>query len=793
MGILLIAKDNIKKQKGNTFILFLLVALAVLMLYAGTSVLFNMDNVVEKRHEGVNGADFLLFSESTQSNEIMNFFEKQEEVAYLEKEEAIFLTSARYYIETKKEDADEIGFLFLNKEAERKLSVIQLIDGGEEWKENSIILPYYMKAGMGYKTGEILNIEINKIYYSFEIYGFTEDIMFATTSNVPVEKGFISDKLFKELSKELGSSGYSYRVELKKDIDTDAFLEKKHLLKDIIPDYINTVNFDLDYPQLKYGVSITANIFMVVLTVFAVLLIFIALVIIHFNINNTIEMNIKNIGILQASGYTCKQLAVATVVEFLSIGGVGMAIGLACAKTASDIIGGILSSSIGLCWEMDFDVTCALVSIGITTLLILVAVFLSSRRYWKIAPLYALRNGIYTHNFKKNHMSLDKTKLPLNVAIGIKQILGNLKKNVSICFIVVVLTFIGNISVSLYQNLVLDSSKMIQMVGLEVSDIKVQIQASNESDFIEKRSLFRKEIASISGIEQIVELKDEDMLIGNGTKKLSVNCDICDNPNNLSVNNVVEGRRPEYDNEIMISTVMAEKLETSIGQVVYLEINESRKDFLVVGISQGINHLGKKAMITSEGALRLSDSLAPSAMLMLLYLDDTTSIDDMISTLKKTLTSENLTIINNKKETEVMFASIISIMKILCIVMAAVIVIVIALVLVLLVKTQLMRQTRQLAIYKALGYTTGQLILQITMSYIPIFLVGSLLGCVVAFVGITPTMILSLSAFGIKSIVMDISITAMIGIVAAIIIWSEIIIVLSSARVRKITPYEMQQ
>ena len=152
MGILLIAKDNIKKQKGNTFILFLLVALAVLMLYVGTSVLFNMNKVVENRHEAVNGADFLLFSESTQSNEIMDFFEKQEEVAYLEKEEAIFLTSARYYTETKQEDADEIGFLFLNKDAERKLSVIQLIDEGEAWKVNSIILPYYMKVGLGYKT-----------------------------------------------------------------------------------------------------------------------------------------------------------------------------------------------------------------------------------------------------------------------------------------------------------------------------------------------------------------------------------------------------------------------------------------------------------------------------------------------------------------------------------------------------------------------------------------------------------------------------------------------------------------
>ena len=791
MGILLIAKDNIKRQKGNTIILFLLVALAVLMLYVGTSVLSNMDQVVEKRHEAVNGADFLLFSESTQSNEIMDFLEKQDEVAYLEKEETIFLTSAKYYIGTQQEDADEIGFFLQDREAERKLSVIQIIDEGEEWKEDSIILPYYMKVGLGYQTGEILNIEINKKYYSFEIYGFTEDVMFATTSNIPVEKGFISNQFFREISKELGSSGYAYRVELKNEIDTDAFLEKIHLLKDIIPDYMSTAHFDLDYPQLKYGVSITANIFMVVLTVFAVLLIFIALVIVHFNINNTIEMNMKNIGILQASGYTSSQLAVATVVEFLSIGGGGMALGLTCAKGASDIIGGILSSSIGLCWEMDFDVISALISIGTTTLLILVAVFLSSRRYWKIAPLYALRNGIYTHNFRKNHMRLDKTKLPLNAAIGIKQIWGNSKKNISVCLIVVLLTFIGNISVSLYQNLVLDSDKMIQMVGLEVADIKVQIQASEESDLKEKKELIRKETASISGIKQIIELKDEDMLISNDTKKLSVNCDICDNPNNLRVDNVVEGRRPEYNNEIMISTVIAEKLEASIGQVVYLELNERRKDFLVVGISQGINHLGKKGMITSEGALRLNENLTPNALL--LYLKDTTSIDDMINTLKETLTYDEITISNNKKEIDVMLASVIHIMKILCIVMAVVIVFVIALILVLLVKTQLIRQTRQLAIYKALGYTTSQLIWQITMSYIPIFLIGSLLGCGVAFIGITPTMVVSLSAFGIKSFAMDISLVAMLGIVVTIVMWSEIIIILCSAKIRKITPYEMQQ
>ena len=157
MGILLIAKDNIKKQKGNTFILFLLVALAVLMLYVGISVLSNMEQVIDKRNEAVNGADYLLFSASTQSDEILNFFNKQNDVAYVEREKALYLSGAKYFTNNQTEkDSNQISFYFQNKDTERKLSVLQIIDEGKEWKENSVILPYYNTAWPGHKTTDTI-------------------------------------------------------------------------------------------------------------------------------------------------------------------------------------------------------------------------------------------------------------------------------------------------------------------------------------------------------------------------------------------------------------------------------------------------------------------------------------------------------------------------------------------------------------------------------------------------------------------------------------------------------------
>lgn len=786
MKILLIARDNIKKQKGNTLILFLLIALAVLMLYVGTSVLSNMDKVIDQRNETVNGADYFLFTRSSESDRIQEILEKRKEAVFTEREKALFVSGAKYFKKhVREEDADQINFFFQSLNMERKLSIIQIIDEGKEWNENSIILPYYMKVGMGYNTGETLNITLKGKIHSFIIYGFTEDIMFATPANISAEKGIISEEKFRELTKDWGNQGYIYRVKLKENMDSDEFLIKvDQVLKNEIPDYLNTEHISLAYNQLKYGVSITANIFMAVLTVFAVLLIFIALIIVHFNIDNSIRMNMKNIGILQASGYTSRQLAAATIVEFLLLGAVSMTVGLLCAKAASDIIGGILSSSIGLCWEMNFDPLSCIVSIVITTILIFGAVFLASRRYKQIAPLDALRSGIYTHNFKKNYVRLDKTKLPLNTAIGIKHILGNQKKNISICLIVMLLTFIANVSVSLYQYLVLESDKMIQIIGLEVADIAVYLEAG------EKQSI-QKKLESIDGIEQIIEFAGEDMIAQNGTKEVSLYCDIYDSPEKLRVNNIVKGRYPEYDNEIMLSTIIAEKLGVTVGEVMYLEMNEDRKDYLVVGVSQGINHLGRIAMLTTEGALRLNEKLIADNFHI--YVKDSVSVSKMIDSLKESLADEEVTIYNSKKDIEVMIGSIIHIMKILCSVMGAVVAFVIALVLVLLVTTQLIREKRQLAIYKALGYTTRQLILQITMSYLPVFFIGTLLGCAVAFVGAAPSVVLSLTAFGIQKFNMDLSIYVMLSIIAVIIVWSELIIIVCSAKVRKITPYGMQQ
>ncbi len=791
MGIYLIARDNIKKKKGNALILFLLIALAVLLLYVGISVLSNMGKVIDSRNAVTNGADYFLFTFSPHTDEIEEIINNQEETAYQESEKTIYASGVKFYNGKESEkEASQIEFFFLDKEAARKLSRIEIIDKGSEWKDNSIILPYYMKAGLGYKSGEILKLLYNNHTYAFEIYGFTEDVMFSTPTNISAIKCFISPEYFKTYTKEWGGTGTMYHAALTKGSDTEKYEEKlNHKLNELVSDFQNLPNWSANYATMKYGTGITANLFMGVLTVFAMLLILISLVIVHFNISNSIEMNMKNIGMLEASGYTSRQMLAATVLEFMLISIFGSCIGLIGAKSVSNMIGGIVSASIGIYWKMAFDLLSAFLSVFITILLVLSAAMVCSRKFKKITPLDALRGGIHTHNFKRNLIQLDTSSLPLNPAIGIKSIFFNKKKNITICIIIVILTFCANEAMSIYQNFALQNDNLIEIIGFELPDITVDAQENNlNADAVKS---IKQKAMTVAGVDQILEYTAVDLICKKGEKEVTVNFDIYDNADNLRVDNVIEGRRPKYDNELMLTAAMSDKLGVTVGEVVYLEMNGAAKDYLLVGKSQGINQLGRKALITKAGMDRLNSGIIPSSLFI--YAVEGTDLDAMIDELKDILYGENVTVRNYQEYTLSSMRSIVTVMKSLCVVMLTAVLLVIALILMLLIKIQLVRDQKQLGIYKALGYTTGQLMMQTAMSYIPVVFAGSILGCILAWFLVNPTFILSLSAFGIKKCDMNVNVIYMFGIIAGIVLWALLITLICSVRIKKIAPWKMIQ
>ena len=793
MGLLLIALDNIKKKKGNAFILFFLITVAVMLLYVGISSLTNMGHVIDKRNKLVKGADYFLFTTSNYTDEIENQILQQKEVEYLESEKAYLVPSVKYYNATESiEEANQLDFFLLNQNSNRNLSKINLIDEGEEWKKDSIIVPYYLKAGEGFDTGDHINLVYNDITYTYEIYGFTEDVMFSTPSNMSAQKCFISTEAFNEISEKAAYLGLFYRLKLTKGSDKEEFENSMNqILGNKIPDFEYVVNWATNYAVMKFGAGITASIIMGILTVFSSLLIFISLIIVHFSISNSIEMNMKNIGMLKASGYTSSQMTRATILEFMIISIFAVCSGLICAVSASNVVGNILSSSIGLLWGMNLDVRSVIVSIVVIILSVLLAVLICSLKFKQITPLDALRNGINSHNFKRNRIQLAKITLPLNVTIGMKSILFHKKKNLVICFIIVILSFCANEAMSVYQNFALKPDKLVAIAGVEQPDILVKMKDNESSSYINNFERIKQKVLENKGVQYVIECNSVNIICKAKGEEVSINLDIYDRTDKLRTDNIVRGRRPIYDNEIMLTSIMAKHLGVAIGDVVYLELNGKSMDYLLVGESQGLNQLGRKGIITKDGLTRINPDSRSYGLYV--YAVENSNLNNLLQELKNSLTEEQVDIANYANYIATSLGSIATAMELLCGVMIGVVILTIALILVLLIKIQLVRDQKQLGIYKAIGYTTGQLMHQTIMSYIPIVFFGSILGSIVAWFGGEPTFILCFSAFGIEKSGMHVSFMALLGVVITIVMWATLIAGLCSIRIKNIVPWKMMQ
>ena len=144
---------------------------------------------------------------------------------------------------------------------------------------------------------------------------------------------------------------------------------------------------------MKMATLAIADIASAIVLLFTIILVGLALIIMHFSIKNFIEMNIQNIGLLQATGYPAKALRFSCVMEEMLICGVAtiLAIGLGCLITTplNSIEGSLMGISgfSGICMP-------ALIA---TLIGIPVAVFLgtlvASRSYKKLTVLESLQIG----------------------------------------------------------------------------------------------------------------------------------------------------------------------------------------------------------------------------------------------------------------------------------------------------------------------------------------------------------------------------------------------------------------
>ena len=768
----LIARSNLRRAKGQAAAIVVLILLASVLLNLWLILSMDYKANFDRQHTRLN-AEHVTLSVDGNADELRGFLTQtlsaDARVAAYRLDDCLSMTGTFAY------NGGEMNgwFVFMPKELAltRSIGKAEIVEEGNS--ASGVYLPVLYRSDK-ITVGSKLEIFVGSHPVLYTVCGFFNSMMMGSHNCVLTEMILTADKY-----DELSSLGYALQSTLCSVRLNDAAQNltfEAHLKSTVSKAFPNIVTVGNCYDIVKQARYISQSICSGIVSTLAFLILLIALVVIVSNIINYVQVNMKNLGALKAVGYTSRQLVCALLVQFLSL---TLLAALAGAGLSYGILPGINAMMIGqtgIPYTIRFLPLPVLLSLLILVGAVALSVWFAARRIRKIEPIVALRSGMQTHSFKRNHIPLEKTKAPLNLALALKTTLSGVKHNITVCVTMLVLSLIVVFSGLMTENVIVDMTPFLDLIVGETPESCINVNIAVEDEFLQaaaadarvrKTYLYHSlNVSHAGGVELMATVSDDFSLV-----------------NNPGV--VYTGRFPQYDNEIALAGKYAREKGFRVGDEIEITANGKTETFLISGLTQISNNLGRDCLLTRQGYERLGVLTNVSYYINLV---DEADIDAFNAEMKEKFSGEVNTTINGKAAIESMATVYVSLMTVIVIAILVLSAIVIAFVLFLLVRTMLNRKMRDYGILKALGFTSGQLIVQTALSFMPALLLSTVVGLIVGCLVINPLLSLFLSGIGIVKCTFTVPVgfvtLAGIGLVAA----SFGIACLLSRKVRKIAP-----
>ncbi len=668
-----------------------------------------------------------------------------------------------------------VPFVFLDKQTalSRTVGRIEITEDSEH--TSGLYLP--MLYGTSYSVGDEIELSVGSEKLKYTLCGFFNSTS-AGSPNCVICAMVLTEDKHAELA-ELGTIQQStlVSVRLTDKLNGEAVeTELKEAIQTKFPGMIILSNF---YALISSSRYISQSICAAILSAMAFLIVLIAVIVISSNVMNYIHEDMRNLGALKAIGYKSGQLISALITQFSGIALIAAAVGTALSYAIFPALNEMMISQTGIPYEVRFlPVPCAATLVFMVGV-IAAAVFLSAKRIRKIEPITALRQGVATHNFKKNRVPLDKTKTPLNMALALKNMLSGMKQNVTVSVTMPVMSLIMVFSGVMADNFIADKQKFIDIVVGETADSSISVTLPAEEKL-------RKALENDSRTESAYLFVTENVSHVGGVALMADICDDCSKIGNQNV--VVEGRFPKFENEVAIAIKYAREKGLRIGEEISLSVGNNEEKYIISGLTQIANNLGKDCLMTREGFERISEL---SNANYYINVKDGTDIDEFNKETTESFSDEVNSQLNARtaiEGTSKVYISLVTVIVIAVLILSGIIVV---FVMYLLVRTMLNSKKRDYGIYKALGFTTGQLVLQTSLSFMPPIIISTVLGIAVSMFVINPLLALFLSWIGIVKCTFDVPLVFNILAGAGLILFAFGAACLMSLRVRKITPSKL--
>jgi len=774
--IWMLAMANIRKRKSQAISLMIFVLIAACFMNTGLVLYFDFGKFFEERAEQLNAPHLsIIQDERFTAGEQLDWLNGRTGVTKTEMY-PVACAQTEYYSNGLKTVCVSV---ISDITAKQTMNPPTLIGEHLPLDNGLVYLPYIMKASGGYNLGDDFLLIISGNGHKFNVAGFTEEIPFGDSMN-QMYRFYINSADLEKLRNEyppLRCDMISVRLDAP---DYSLKLREEYVQQFIFsadenatPVFIHTRSYDGIVGARTFIPGIVA----MVLTALALILLMVSLIVMRFGIINNIEESMVNIGVMKAAGYRNNQIIASMLLQFGGLAFIGGGVGIAASMLIMPPIAELLETMSALIWEPLFNSGFALMTLCVTVSAVLFVSFSAAKKIYKLHPLTALRGGILTHNFRKNNFPLDKSRGSLSFMLAMKKLVRSKGQSVMIAIIIAAVSFASTIGIAVYYNVGMKTLEFMSFLSGMTNDVVFILKDADDTNGLTERLLERQDVAKARAYQDIFLTTDGG----------SVTTFVSEDFAHLGENALLEGRYPKHKNEIGIAGGFLKTTGKNIGDTITIRQGNTEREFLITGLIQTLENDGVTLFITYDGLLTLQDEYKFNQIYV--YLEPRTDAAAFIEDVKSSEGDIFSGMIDIKEMIDAQFGNMGGIFAAVAAGILSVTAIVVILTLYLVIKTMIIRSKREFGIQKAVGFTTIQIMNQISLSFTPVIFTGVTAGGIAGVLWLNPMFTMLMSGLGIVKTNFTIPIAGTLITCAALIMLAYLVSMLIAWRIRKISAY----
>lgn len=670
---------NLKKARGQYISFAIIICLTAFIMNIALVLAFQTFSAYDSLFSKLDTADInFLIPQFQDNSDVIAKIREIDGVSEVETHNGVFVSA----IVREFADSDfDMNTVFYNLDEARTLNLLDVSEYRQK-DDGTVYIPMYMKELGGFAEGGNITYSIEDTDYTYKIGGIVSEMQYGNYGTGLIG-GYLPAAAYESLAYE--HSGHKIIEYSIKTAGTADLLSVKNAVTKILHDQGITALNSNDRAAAKQTRTMVCTLLIIIFLALAAIILAVSIFLSSFRIRSTIEDELAQMGVLKAVGYTSRLIICSAVMPYALVGFVSTLLGAFLSYAVLPSVAAILAIQSGFIYTPVFDLAALLIVVIVPTSIIAVFAYLSAMKIHRLEPIDAIR-GI-----------TGKGNAGQNILLSVLSI-----------GIMVLLSFAG----TLLYNVSFKPDNFMNTLSEESPSVIFTVQNDSMSEL---KTLLQDD----SRVKLVLEYATVSASYADG----SLTAFVCEDFGKVLNDICYEGRSPSGKDEIAVGNALAENYP--LGSRIEMKSSDKSADYVVTGYIQSVNNGGRVCQLTKEGYEKIGGKTSAVNV----YLHDKTAKEfieeyeeDHDELIASSVNYEQLSE-NGQK----MYAGIVSAVAAALFMIS---VLMVLLVLYVIIHSMISRCRQEFGIYKAIGYTSGQLTIMTVSRFIPAVALSALISAV---------------------------------------------------------------